>query len=102
MKINDSTINKTKSLNVGASTNRPGKPAENAGVEKTNSDTDKLTLSSKAQALGKASGGTGVFDVEKVNQIKAAIANGQFVIHPERIADGLIDSVKDMISTRKG
>ena len=102
MKIDDSTINKTKSLGVGTKANRPGKAAENTGVEKTHSDTEKLTLSSKAQALAKASGGGAVFDTEKVNKIKAAIANGEFVVHPERIADGLIDSVKDMISTRKG
>ena len=99
MKIHDSTINKAKGLGVGASANRPGKPVESAGVDPAPSD--KLTLSAKAQALAKPGSGSGVFDVEKVEQIKAAIAGGQFPIHPERIADGLIDSVRDMISTRK-
>ena len=36
----------------------------------------------------------------KVAEIKAAIANGTFQIDPDKIADGLIDTVKNLISAR--
>jgi negative regulator of flagellin synthesis FlgM len=42
-----------------------------------------------------------VFDTKKVEEIKAAIAGGQFQVDSAKIADGLIDSVRDMIQKRK-
>ena len=37
-------------------------------------------------------------DIERVAEIKQAIAEGRFKINPERIADGLLQSVHDMLS----
>ena len=37
------------------------------------------------------------FDVKKVEEIKAAIASGQFQIDAEKVADGLIKSVSEFI-----
>lgn len=99
MKIDD-TIKKTGSLGVGSTQTRPGKAAEKAGVEKA--PTDNVTLSSKAQALAGQVSGASVFDSKKVEEIKAAIAGGQFQVNAERVADGLMDTVKDLISTRRG
>ncbi len=39
------------------------------------------------------------FDSAKVEQIKNAIAQGCFQIHPEAIADGIIQMAKDLISS---
>ncbi|MBR9772716.1 flagellar biosynthesis anti-sigma factor FlgM [Halomonas sp. MMSF_3323] len=36
-------------------------------------------------------------DSARVEQIRDAIREGRLEIHPERIADGLIDSVRDML-----
>ncbi|HVK93420.1 MAG TPA: flagellar biosynthesis anti-sigma factor FlgM [Noviherbaspirillum sp.] len=99
VKIDDS-IKKTASLSIGANPARSGKTAEKQGVDKTPSD--NVTLSPKAQALASQSTGTGVFDANKVNEIKAAIANGQFKVDAGRVAAGLIDSVKDLVSAQKG
>ncbi|RJG05932.1 flagellar biosynthesis anti-sigma factor FlgM [Noviherbaspirillum cavernae] len=99
MKINDS-IKKSADLGIGAPQNRSGKAVDKAGVEKTPSD--NVTLSTQARALAGQSGDKGVFNTDKVNEIKAAIANGTFQVDAQRIADGLIDTVKDLISTRKG
>jgi negative regulator of flagellin synthesis FlgM len=99
IKINDSTIKKAAGLSVGSSPARSGKAAEKGDVEKASSD--NVTLSPKAQALASQGSGNGVFDLNKVNEIKDAIASGRFQINAERIADGLIDSVKNMISARK-
>lgn len=42
----------------------------------------------------------GVFDAEKVEAIKAAIASGQFKVDSEKVADGLIDTVKDLLKSK--
>jgi negative regulator of flagellin synthesis FlgM len=99
VKIDDS-MKKAQGLGIGTAQTRSGKAAEKAAVEKAPSD--NVTLSSKAQALAAQASGTSVFDSDKVKEIKAAIASGQFQVNPERIAEGLIDTVKDLISTRKG
>jgi negative regulator of flagellin synthesis FlgM len=100
VKIDDS-MKKALGLPVTSAQTRSGKTAEKAAVG--NAPSDNVTLSPKAQALaGQASVGNGVFDSAKVTEIKAAIANGTFQVNPERVAEGLIDTVKDLISTRKG
>ena len=98
MKIDD-PIKKATGISVGAAPLRSGKAAEKTGVDKTPSD--NVTLSPKAQALANQSAGAGVFDADKVNAIKAAIASGQFQINPERIADGLIDSVRYHLNAQR-
>jgi negative regulator of flagellin synthesis FlgM len=99
VKIDDSK--KPQGYNVSAP--RTGKAAEKPAVSGAPAaSSDSVTLSSKAQALSSQSATNGVFDAGKVEEIKAAIANGTFQVNPERVADGLIDSVKDLLSTRKG
>ncbi|HJV54206.1 MAG TPA: flagellar biosynthesis anti-sigma factor FlgM [Noviherbaspirillum sp.] len=99
MKISDS-LNKANGLGVAAPKTRAAKAEDKSGVDKTSSDS--VTLSSEAQALSSQNGGDQVFDAKKVEEIKAAIASGRFQINAGRIADGLIDTVKDLISARKG
>ncbi len=41
------------------------------------------------------------FDCAKVEEIKTAIAQGRFKIHPEAIAEGLIQMAKDLIQNEK-
>jgi negative regulator of flagellin synthesis FlgM len=100
VKIDDS-MKKALGLPVTSAQTRSGKTSEKTAVD--NASSDNVTLSPKAQALAsQASAGNGVFDSAKVTEIKAAIAKGTFQVNPQRIADGLIDTVKDLISTRKG
>jgi negative regulator of flagellin synthesis FlgM len=88
---------------TNVTTSRTGKAAEKPAVGGAPAaSSDNVTLSSKAQALAGQSATNGVFDANKVEEIKAAIANGTFQVNPERVADGLIDTVKDLLSTRKG
>lgn len=98
MKIPDS-LNKAAGLGAAQAQARPGKTAEKAGTEKATSD--NVTLSSQAQALASQAATDQVFDAKKVEEIKAAIASGRFQVNAERIADGLIDTAKDLISARK-
>ena len=99
MEINDSF---KKTGPVGASST-PAKASSSKGAEKiepakTASQSDSVKISAHAQAIS----GSSTFDVKKVNEIKAAIASGTFQVNPEKVANGLIDTVKDLLSSRKG
>ena len=48
-------------------------------------------------------GGTeGTFNAQKVAEIRQAISEGRFQIDPEKIADGLLNSVREMLAQRDG
>ncbi|WP_150560199.1 flagellar biosynthesis anti-sigma factor FlgM [Pandoraea bronchicola] len=59
-------------------------------------------LSSEMRALQAALAQTGSadIDVSKVAAIKDAIAKGQLTIDPSKIADGLIATARDLLSTQ--
>ena len=101
MKIGDS-IKKPPTPGVAATETRAGKGAEKtekaAGGQAASGN---VHLSSKLDALAGTVAGSSVFDTNKVEDIKAAIAAGQFQVDPEKIADGLMDTVKDLIHNRK-
>ena len=102
MKI-DSSLKKTGSIGVDSTQTRAGKGADKAGsVSPAPSESDSVHLSSQAQSLTQASGSGGVFDAKKVEEIKSAIAEGRFQVDPEKVANGLLDSVSELIRTRKG
>ncbi|MDP2808776.1 MAG: flagellar biosynthesis anti-sigma factor FlgM [Rhodocyclaceae bacterium] len=55
-------------------------------------------LSARLQEIEGKMGDTAVVDAARVAEIKQAITDGQFRINPERIADGLLDSVRQMLA----
>jgi len=98
VKIDDS-LKKAAGLSVTPTPTRAGKGAEKAGVATPVSDNVKL--SPQVQALAAQVANTSVFDANKVEEIKAAIANGTFQVDPEKVAAGLLDTVSDLIHSRK-
>lgn len=98
MKIDDS-VKKAAGLGVGATQARASKSTEKAGAGKATSAS--VHVSSQLQSLSGQVANSSVFDSNKVEEIKAAIAGGRFQVNPEKIADGLMDTVKDLIHTRK-
>lgn len=98
MKIDD-PLKKAAGLGVNTTQPRVGKASDQASVSKVPSD--NVTLSTQVQELAGAASSAGVFDTKKVDEIKAAIASGKFQVNAESVADGLIDTVKDLISTRR-
>ena len=103
MKINDNVkgaglqpANNTPANNTRAA----DKAATTAAT--TQAQTDSVRLSSQGQAMANAVGGNNqVFDTKKVERIKLAIADGQFQVNSEKVADGLLDTVRDLLHSRK-
>ncbi|MGI4842028.1 MAG: flagellar biosynthesis anti-sigma factor FlgM [Janthinobacterium lividum] len=103
MKIND-TLKSNPGLQPtntnGAANARADKAATTAAT--TQVATDSVRLSSQGQAMANAVGGNNqVFDTKKVERIKMAIADGQFQVNSEKVADGLLDTVRDLLHSRK-
>lgn len=76
----------------------PGKPAP-AGSDA------KVEISSLSTSLGKAEAAmesTPVVDRARVDEIRAAISEGRFKVDAGRIADGLLDNVREMLDARAG
>ncbi len=98
MKI-DSSI---KGLGQRLGSSSPSRPADVAskvpdpvGLQVELSSTAKLQQSGASTAAG------GAFDAKRVAEIRQAISEGRFQVNPERIADGLMDSVREMLAQRR-
>ena len=101
MKINNTTPSPlgigTEKVDAGTS-----KPAEKAQTEaKVSGDVTLSPLSAQLQSLEAKVAADNVFDAKKVDAIKSAISSGQFKVNSEKVADGLIETVKDLLMTKK-
>jgi negative regulator of flagellin synthesis FlgM len=101
VKITDS-IKNAAGLSIG-----PGQASQSKSAGKTNNSSapsDQVHLSALSNQLqsleGQVAGGS-VFNAEKVEEIKLAIANGSFHVNSHKVAEGLLDTVKDLLNTRK-
>lgn len=65
------------------------------------SDVALSPLSARLQQIEGSLASAPAVDSERVAEIRQAIAQGNFKIDPSKIADGLIDSVRQMLSAQK-
>lgn len=101
MKINE-TISKAAGLGLE-------KPDHNATQKSAQAQagaplSESVTLSpiaAQLQSLETSVASGNVYDAEKVAAIKSAIANGEFKVDAEKVADGLINTVKELLTSRK-
>ena len=63
---------------------------------------DLSSLSARLQDVEAAMADTPAVDAARIAEIKQAISEGRFQINPERIADGLLDSVRQMLARQQG
>ena len=103
MKIND-TLKSTPGLQPASTQTNSARGADKAAstAPVTTAQTDSVRLSSQGQAMASSiGGGAAVFDAKKVERIKMAIADGQFQVNSEKVADGLLDTVRDLLHSRQ-
>lgn len=100
MKINDA-IKKSVGLDTEKLGSNTGKKTEKSGAGAKAADSVTLSpLSAQLQTLEANVAAANVFDAEKVDAIKAAIASGQFKVDSEKVAEGLIETVKDLLKNK--
>jgi len=100
VKINDSLKGAQALQQQNQTQAASAKQAEKAAATAAPAQTDSVRLSSQAQATGATGKANEVFDAKKVERIKLAIADGKFEVNSERIADGLLDTVRDLLHSR--
>jgi|WetSurMetagenome_2_1015567.scaffolds.fasta_scaffold237516_2 negative regulator of flagellin synthesis FlgM len=92
MKIGSTITNVGRAPDSGR-TRAPAAPPSKAGA----TSTERVDISSLSARMQEVGGGETAVNAQRVAEIKAAISEGRFQINPERIADGLLDSVRDML-----
>ena len=97
VKIDDS-IKKTAGLSNGQVMARAEKSNATDGISNNSSGTVHLSaLSSQLHALEGQLSSNNVLNSNKVEKIKLAIASGNFKINSGKVADGLLDAVRDLL-----
>lgn len=101
MNIDDS-IKKTGGVPTGKTQLRPDKASEKPSVGTAAPSTVQTSaLSSQMQTLQSQLAETSAFDAKKVEAIKLAIANGEFRVNSEKVADELLATVKELLQPPK-
>ncbi len=100
MKINDAL--NTQGLPNSPPTVRPERNDDSAKVATPPSHNVQISpLSVQLQALQNTQASGAVFETKKVEEIKLAIAEGRFQVDSEKVADGLLETVKELLNSRR-
>ena len=101
MKI-DNSVKATGSLPSNDGRARSAKESSKAESSNVGSERVELSsLSSRMLQMEEAISNTPVVDSAKVDEIKQAMSEGRFKVNTEKVADGLIESVRQMLTTQQ-
>ncbi len=78
--------------------NRPAQAKANVRADAGQIDVNLSARAEQLKQLETQLAALPVVDHAKVERIKAAIISGEYVIRPENIAAGLLDSVREMLN----
>lgn len=90
--------NSVKPVNTPATSDQRPKAA--SSVNPAAPAGDQVQLSSGMQKAEQAIANTPVVDQARVDEIKQAISDGRFQVDSSKVADGLIDSVRQMLAAQ--
>lgn len=94
VEVKERQTENTKAAGAGAAKgSTPASPGSTASVN--------VNLSSQLQSVNGQLAETNVFDAKKVEEIKSAITSNQFQVDTEKVADGLLNTVKDLLQKQK-
>jgi len=93
----------TRSGHAAAETESAPQPSTLVSLSDT-SHTKLATgvLNGLAPSPSSAAANEPTFDANKVEQIKAALRDGQFEVNPAKVADGLLDTVRNLLGQGAG
>ena len=105
MKIENS-IKAIPGVSVGENATHSQKSGQRAGEIATPSNAGApsatIHLSKEAQSIEKNLANDEVFDAARVAEIKRAISEGRFVVNADKVADGLLETVRELIQSKRG
>jgi negative regulator of flagellin synthesis FlgM len=103
MKINDALNSNAGLPSTAPAATRTDKAADNSNKVNTPASikVQISPLSTQLQALQSTQAGSAVFETKKVEEIKLAISEGRFQVNAEKVADGLLETVKDLLNSRR-
>lgn len=97
--------NSTKSITGGPSLEDSGrfarKPPDDAAAPPPGERVQLSALSAQLQSIQRGFADTPAVDAARVAELKAAIANGHFRIDADKIADRLLETVRELIDTHQ-
>lgn len=99
MKI-DNSIKSVGSLPSGESRTRSVQGAATSGAGAAGEKVELSSLSASMQQAEAAMAEVPVVDQSKVDEIKQAMSEGHFKVDAEKVADGLIESVRQMLDAQ--
>jgi negative regulator of flagellin synthesis FlgM len=101
MKI-DNSIKTAVVSPMGETPARPDKTGQRTEGAAAPNDHDNVQLSAQLRNIEKNVASGEVFNAARVEEIKKAISEGHFVVNPDKVADRLLETVRDLIQTRHG
>lgn len=103
---NQSPAPRRINVKINSSTPRPSTPADSAAPKAAvsqaysaggGSSSAQVDLSAASRKLLEMQNGGSDINTERVAAIRAAIASGQIKMNPEKIADGILASARDLL-----
>lgn len=101
MKI-DNSVKSVGGLPTGDTRSRAAKDQPAAPTAAAGAQVELSSLSSRLQEMQATLANVPVTDAGRVAEIKQAISEGRFQIDAGKVADGLIESVRQMLASRTG
>lgn len=98
MKIDNDVTRALRTTDNAGTTKTSGNAAAKSAQAAPAIGSVRISDTSRALQTAGASATEAPFDAQRVDAIKAAISAGQFKVHPEAIADKLIDSVGQLLT----